>query len=473
MATYIKIDRAGNEIVVRNKQDADANRLSNLERTEEEQTKAAIKAATAIATEEAKRRLRSLRDRPAAYFISIGSPLGHLWWFMESEPVTNYGVQAGLLPGSNTRFIYATDYIVGYKRTTHLYCGDGSASIQIEHGLQAQQFLPSYTSFPYAGLGNTPSTTLARVAGTDASNFNGDDGSDILILPAGGDAFIVVFFAWTATVGFNVQIPVTSETETDQFGRVRATCTNPGEDTVITSFDRQEQITDTRRVFFCSKSTIREIEPPAAFATLLDLLLAREDQDYDYPTTFFAGTANFVVRSERPYYPQRWFNDSTGIAGPNTYGYTSGVYSTAVSETSAPAEVVEAWSERIGGLVQQVPANLRWIVENTSTGAYVPANASSGWQSLFNGNYAFEYGQWRTPNETPGYLDDEFDPTLYISQPKRRLALSPNRPTLDFPSNGSTYQLYSQLSVVWDWDNSAYCRRMLLALGFTSQDLTP
>lgn len=433
------------------------------------------------------------------------SRIGHLWWFVESEPIINQGVTAGTFIGYNTARIRAWPVTIGYKRTSRLYCGNGSQYVEIEHGQQPQQMIPVYTGFPYNPNAEAPFYVPACVSFQEAVNQQGGDYADLLILPTGGDAFIVVFFAYNVQATITADVPIRSETgfvTIDETGNQYpiARCGPPVtgasyppnpenplfEHQPILSFTKTEQKSKVVKTFVANNSAIREISPPGALASLINAMLPDAvDEPHVFGTTFVIGNipvSLVVANSTIPTYTGTWpSSNTTGLGDIFSYSNTAAVYYNACNEVDpsqgTPPTSQLAWASAIGTIVRPFDPALGWIVEDTSSGAYTAPYVSGTTRELFNAGQTFRYGQWLQPNVQPSYLFGDgsyyYDPALYEKQSERDAPMSSSRPSLVDPDVYGYAGFGDTLHTVWDWDDPEYCRRICTALGFQPADLKP
>lgn len=425
--------------------------------------------------------------RPAALPDDDVTSLGHLWWFMDSEPVTNFGV--------NARGIYAdaSIYQVGLKRTSRLYCGDGSKYVEIIHGQQQQQILPAYTGFPY--IPDAPVKVPASINFPDNNIFlrDGSDESRLFILPAGNDTFVAIFMAWNVSVSVNAMVPITGSTVVGGNPAFRARCGFPDNDGgtllpglpltwehVITNPTVSSQTSLVSRAFICSNTNIREIEIPASFQPLIDIQYSQTTiANKRISTTLVNNFSNrycvafasvpeinnylenfsdgLMIVLDSEYDPETFYANLTGRDyDPESYPWVN--------------DSKELWQAKIGSIVKQKPADLRYLISDLSKGAYAEPYNTWTASHAFNDNLPFAYGRWTDLNTTPvtesiptGY---RWPPDKFTSEPERDFRMAPGRPTVDEAS-------YESLHVVWDWDDPDYCRQVCLALGFSTADLEP
>lgn len=502
MATFIKVEQDGSELLRRNQEQAQAARLAKLEGDEQARTEKEAKRqrqaelqrrgldASGNALGDSRRRQPFRRDEPAASFLLNQTTPGHLWWFVQSEEVTDTGVLAQAAPGFASNQAYVGTVRLGYKRTSRLYCGDGSKYVEIVHGQTPQAMLTPFSGFP--GVTDPPQSTRATVYWYEAFGNVGNDGAQVFILPAGRDLFIAVFFAWNYQVTISTSLPVIGEgTNAVRCGSPAVGTPYPRPDNPnffyapLSSFTKAEQKSKIIRTFICSNTNIREISPPGSLASLLQLLLP---DPIDRPERFGTGVilntqtaTQIVADSTIPQFSFNWSIKGTGMGFLNALNHSPAVYDYACNETDASGNllpIAQAWRQRIGAVVKPLPPRLRWLVEDTATGAYRKPYTDAPIQNLFNSGQPFNYGQWRIPNEQPSYFvgpsGEYYDPASYVPQPRRTMIMSPGRPTLTPQPIINNYPGFGEfLSKVWDFDDPNYCRAVCLALGFTDTDLVP
>lgn len=464
MATYIHVNNQAPNLLGRNRADAAANRMRADERLwmqgqAREQAAAQVQAKP---VDYAHRNRPQRADEAAATGIQ-SAPLGHLWWFTKSEPVINTGNYSGFFAGMGQ---YNGDIVTGYARTSRLYCGDGSQYIEFTHGQTPQTMIPassSTASSTFYGCVNAFFDFVPSPTGTTpVLSLPHEDNAKIVVLPVGKDVSVVLFVSYQWSYSINSTL-----VDYSPLGEV-------SEDGNILSFTKVQQNSLVRRCFVVSNFRIRELNAPPAFASCLEALLpAPTEVSGLVDTAWRVGPTNINAYETLPVY---------AIADLNVEGVTQGVYGVVANPATpgifaAASQVLSAWSDKIGSLLKPFPSAKSWLVEDTSSGAYTPANGGTEVTTpeFFVLDLPRKYGKWNTANETPtptavtgGY---EYDPTLFTPQPNRTFLMRPGRPALPegFDREFST----SALRVVWDWDDPVYCRQVCLALGFNAADLVP
>lgn len=424
------------------------------------------------------------RPHPAAVASDDKSYIvGHLWSFTDSQPVFNSGVTAGIknLPGqSNVRAATRESLQIGFQRTTALYCGNGSNHIEIEHGQPNLQLIPLFTGFPNT---DPPSTVQANVS------FQNYDEARTMILPAGGDRFLIFFFAVNRYASINTAIEVLGDSFYPGTDYEWVTCSQPPAGPSVTispgyaerelsSFTALTDQSIVKRCFICSNTNIREISFPFSMTSLVDQLLTAPTNETIKCMTSFVSIGISLVRQivATTTWPVSLVNWEYGNAGfyellaDNTC--TPAVFNSCVATL---ASSLTEWQQRIGSSVKAMPFDLQWLIEDTSAGIYSPAT----WGSLaeltdkFNSSFPFCYGSWNAEYEEPTYIDSNgnysYDPALFTQQSEATHNMSINRPSLTASATMTDASLYT----VWDWADPDYCYALCKALGFTDADLTP
>jgi len=434
---------------------------------------------------------RWVRPEPAA--VPTGQRnIGHLWRFTTDEPLFNDGVTYGFQSftiqpalGPNPPVLVSgpavarvQNLLIGYRRTTRLYCGNGSQYVEIEHGNTQAQLIPTYSGFPYV-QGQSPLQSVA------ANVFCGQvDAFNIIILPAGEDRFVVLFVAYNSMAAVNDYVPVNGPTSTDILGRDFASATfpdygppyQPTPGSAVYYSDLQSFTTDIRsssvkRCFICSNSRIREISFPSKMSSLLNTILppAQTERRIVQTGALSPSGAILVAPVDVPVFTPSISGGRVGMYALYSDANTPEVYNFSINPENTAylsAESINAWQSLIGGVVRPIPSSLRWVMEDTSAGgAYAPG--AVGNQDFFDTNLPFRYGTWRVPNQQPEYREDyTYDPASYSrdieAHRMRRIGVSPVE---EFEG--------SELYTVSDWGEPDYCRRVCLAMGFTDADLRP
>lgn len=423
--------------------------------------------------------------KPAAIPLDDSfSPIGHAWWLMSSERVENDGYFATAGGLTSSPRVYRQLTPLGFKRTSRIYCGDGSQHVEIVHGQQAQQMIPQFTGFPPA-----PSTVDACVSYID--NVRGNDNADLIALPAGRDVFVLVFFAWNVQAVINTPVSIIGESSNNS-APIMYPSTGAGYQAdpqfsgfnyyPLSTFTKVEQATKMVKTFVCSNTSIREISPPGGFASLLNVLLPPPtNEPYTYGTGFpgTGGGGQIVANSTIPTFaPAYLAYNGQGMGDAYIYANTPTVYYDSCNEVTegTPPASQTAWSNLIGSRVKPLPSSLRWLIPDTSSGAYTAPYVNAGIAGWFNARQPFRYGQWITPGEEPGYLSGDdayyYDTTKYQPQPDRTFIIPPG-PSFTAPIKQDNELFGNALYAVWDWDDPDYCRSVCLALGFSASDLQP
>jgi hypothetical protein len=189
--------------------------------------------------------------------------------------------------------------------------------------------------------------------------------------------------------------------------------------------------------YVLSTSVVRGIETPSGLQAAFDLLNpANPDAIYDAQYDINGVETN-------PYPPRQIDAGFTGAFDGYSYWRTPAIY--ALLNQIAP--FID------DGLVKQFPAGLRPVTQDWRYGYWAedPADKS------------FYYAEWlgiREEYDTGDRID------LLKALPKSTLRL-PSLFAFPTPANSNSFV------VGWDWDDPAYCRQMLIALGFSSADLVP
>ena len=399
----------------------------------------------------------------------------HFWWFIDSQEVLNDGYVAegndsfSEVEGYGREIQFVTQRRIGIKRTSKIFCGNGSKYIEIEHGIPEGQRLSTSS-----GSGSLPVQTSP-----------GYGYHNVTTLPIGGGSCLIIFTA--SCVLTSITIPASG----NQFGPAPFGWNYLS---LLTYTLNQEHYL-TRRIFVCSNEDIREIEIPSAFIPLLDEIHAPVAVESPYYSALYAGYLNqyngapynrvgFVINVF--YKPSEY---STGDHPGGIYsvgGVHFDAYAGSVSSITPDIfrDLVERshttnWQNSIGNLVKPLPSNIRYLVEDWSQGAY---SLSSEWwdadqrYELFNLGDPFCYGIWKKPGEEPYDLSI---PSLYDKYPRGTLQMAEERPILEEPAyvTGDYYGYPSTQKQyfisVWDWGDPKYCREICLALGFAEDDLKP
>lgn len=459
------------------------------------------------------KRVIPLREELTAS-AKVTSNIGHFWISRKSEPVTNIGVWAGVRANVGNRVYADVELFIGFKRTTKIYCGNGSSYVEIAHGVPdpERQMVPVYDGFPPVTdppLKTKASLSARRLDGLQPSFFNDYDYNNevkIFAFPAGEDRTIVFFFENYSTAIMNADVPVFGITRYDfPFdGDVSALCgaptsgprytpnpSNPYSGLAeIISPEIEVQYKSIRRCFICGNTSIREIDSPQEMESVLDFMQPRpEFQVKTLDSLIITGgifLTQYIAKAELPVFefrsiPELSPNDDIFFPPTFSGALTPIIYSAIVQEGrfgTIPEDVSTYWQSLIGSLVNGPNLYTRAIVEDESGGLYATTDAMSSVAS-FNSDEPFIYGRWYEPGVAPEYtilaipeLDYEFpvyNPTKYEQNINKPFKMSSSRTPVQEEYTG--YQFY--LVKVWDWDRPNYCYTICKGLGFSDQDLVP
>lgn len=201
----------------------------------------------------------------------------------------------------------------------------------------------------------------------------------------------------------------------------------------------------------CTASTVRRISVPAGISACLNILNPIGD-DYEFVNEFNGvGLSGFSPRR---------FNDSqVGWAGDADLSF----------------QFYEAWTPTVFELlnklspftqtqnIKQFPSAKRPLAEGDRNG--LVTNDDLG-QAIY-------ISEWLGEGNIPGSADYD-RPDLLRLVPSLRIQLPPNWEGLaDVPPLDTSFVKEKNLDLVWNWDDSNYCKRMCLALGFSPTDLIP
>lgn len=436
------------------------------------------------------------------------SNIGHFWVSSKSEPVTNNGVWAGHKAGVNQNRAYAdVDIFVGFKRTTRIYCGNGSSYAEIVHGVPDpdRQMVPAYTGFP--PVTNPYSTTKACLIPwlgylpTTDNNYNDD--VKILAFPAGEDRLIILFLENYSTFVVNGNVPIFGNTRYDfpSEGDISAFCGPPlsGQSYPIdpnVPFSRYAEIVSpevvtqyktTKRCFICSNTSIREISIPSEMLPVLNYMQPQVKFETQIEQTLlFTGVfsiTNYVAKIQVPIFTYNAIPDIGtygDIFAPPTYSVmvTPNIYSALVRPGyfgSSPEDVSSYWQSLIGSIVNGQSPWTQAIVEDQLEGIYATTDSAEA-LAIFNSGEHFFYGRWKTLGEEPDYTTVEFsgfefpvyDPSKYVHDIGEPFAMFPDRTLIAEESIDGIYMVR-----IWDWDRPNYCYAICRGLGFLDEDLAP
>lgn len=131
----------------------------------------------------------------------------------------------------------------------------------------------------------------------------------------------------------------------------------------------------------------------------------------------------------------------------------------------------------LADLVTNTPAAFEILNNYQSFVADSPSPITDAFVKSYVPSFAGDSLKWRYAEANPDF--NAFTPYLYQGQPPTSWYTSPVEILDNFPSewkkSGKIVENMNpnNWQAVWDWNNPAYCRQQLLALGFSSADLTP
>ena len=412
---------------------------------------------------------------PRAYALSSGGQnVGHVWLQSKYTQRTDTGLEGlsayqsigtGIAP-INT--VVNTTANTGKAWDYDLICGVGSSRVSYSFGMPALSLLPKGSlpapvTYPSNELPGTPPYSITVNV---ARQYN--ENTDYIGLPVGGGAFILVMMHSFDYYVLNLAVKHYGTYSADGLLRlypnadIRDGQYQPGG----VSFTSDGQTLN--KAFLCSNQGVKQIAIPATLKTLIETM-------YNPLYT----TASQVI------YPGWWyFYNRYGLTEPVPVG--NPVSRPNIDLVTGMGTVSQSFDPSIfaflnasnypfvdASQIKTFPDTSRWLVSDTSFGAYTLAGQSLSYNQWYAQGLSMGYGLWNTPGEEPYYQDNGtgiydpiYDPAMYEPDDNATMTVGSNPQQL---KDGADLTLL----VAWDWDDPGYCYAMCKALGFSDADLTP
>lgn len=284
-----------------------------------------------------------------------------------------------------------------------------------------------------------------------------------LILPVGGKTCVVIIYSRAAS---NLAVlragPAPNGPPSSEF----VSFFNPWRIGPVTGIITSTSGSRESIAYVCNEEKIREIPIPGRISEIIDLINpAPTTMIAEADGTNFDGGEDFYFEYTTTVLP-------TGAGFDPSSSFSTGFYREGLSVS------VDAWTPSIfnalnqlsidngngsifsTGLLRSFPIRKKWVLPDSTKGWWKDYVESIPGQ----GDAVAYYGQWRTPNQKPSSLITGFSPlqSATFREPSGSTFLS------SLPANTD-----DTITVVWDWDDPAYCRSLCLDLGFSEANLTP
>ena len=244
---------------------------------------------------------------------------------------------------------------------------------------------------------------------------------------------------------------------------------------ILTYIENVSTSTIFRKAFLVGTSFIKEINIPELIAYFIQLTsppyLAFSVRGlYDFFCTFFGDTINIDVTNvynrdiQKEFYQcnnpdasSRYFKPFAVVAN-----FTPWLYAT----PGAYAIILDHALEFSVGVSRYTPPSGRTALYASVGAANVASKWKNKWLSVLSDNPALAKALYIQGEAPTSYLLPESDWKKYKANPK--IAKKP-----EIPAYTGAYDTFLVPMFYWDWGAPSYCYEQLLALGFTSADLTP
>jgi hypothetical protein len=427
MATFIKVTPAESELLRRNRDQVQGNRLQKVEGDEQRRTAAEIRKAQAAKPEEpSTRRLgQSRRDEPAASRLDDLVTLGHVWydnWVTDSDSIQGTGYYDG---------VYSTGYLPPsagggpYAAITRTVIGENVNESIIKEVLSA----------------NGGVVTQLRANYRDRSAVSFDP--RYIALPLGPGAFLLVTMGYRFTFNYELTSKLVVASNDDAWSEVEMRIYADQHPEAFRVTDVASTSRSKQRFFnayVCTQTAVREVSVPAKLQPLL-ALLNPEPSEATGVFTVYPNWPDYTGSYTVPYNPYYYeygtipslaesFCDPRIYATLNTFATDNGV--DALLTPGSPAYKLFFYDD--GSRTNTDVTEATWLY------AY----------------YTNRTDDYETSVSAPRY---DYSVARGVTEPADHTTIySARRRKLDYSTLGAS---------------AAYCQAMALALGFSSADLTP
>lgn len=280
----------------------------------------------------------------------------------------------------------------------------------------------------------------------------------------------------------------------------------PDADLGILSVESRYGYSKICKAFLVSKNNVKELSVPASVQQWIEEITNEEEVELEVinpvgATVFnedylFRGSPNYAGGG-LPYPVARYKkipvdfslikNGAEGFLGNgNSVAATPDIY----------RKMNEALPFISTSLIKQFPANEPWLLENLEApgvlGEYLgdavcyPHDGpefEGAYRSFYDINSKFYYAKWGTKGEEPeyAYFDEDcweetdvvnpYPPIKPIRKPNILSGYLRQRPGIPVADDSPRDYLSSHLNASYDGEDAAYCRKILLAFGFSPEDL--
>lgn len=448
MATFINVTLGGDALLRKDGQLRDASRFDALEKQKLKEAEDEVSITDTLNGE----KIESLLHRrdPAAHRTARGGGWGT--WYHESLNDVDDAVGLLRVAGSPDRCDSGTRRTRD-EREFYVTSGDGTARATVNLKLE----LPAPPPVPPASSG--PGYIQRTVGSTGSYSID----SNHWVLPAGNGTYIVVvMLAYVATAYTTTATYFAEPADPERPNRLLIKVDEPYSAPVVTS-----QAGAKNYVFACSHTKVRSLSIPPTMQALLDHFNpAPIEADATLSTAITGGVTTAYKR------PQLAGQKSYAVDGANQtfrteYGtsWDPSIYWSLNNEYQFidPAQVVSPGTWRL----THKPA-----VSRNDAGGFKQMNDNS-WnlEAYYKASQPLPimFGKWKAAGNPILSQPGNIEP---ISGKAGESKLSPSRqgltPPAPFPG-----LYYVDYDAVWDWDDPAYCKKMLTALGFTPAQLKP
>lgn len=504
MATFIKVEQSGSELLRRNQEQAQAARLAKLEGDEQARTEKEAKRqrqaelqrqgldASGNALGDSRRRQLFRRDEPAASLLPP-TKLGHLWIWSKTEG-DNQNLINTFASGTGSQALKkdkATNYPSGLTSQFDLV----EARTEYQYGMtlnhHTTEFVDGYSIQGYESCYSTvqgiPITGTVPLFSSGfieiplhriiTKTFNANNSH--LVLPAGGDVCIVVHrlkshwsYWYRESVSKRSSFPETALRyttpvlgEIDEFSAFIVSANNcrqvalPQKLVQVLSAIWPPYVTQTQSETYLpvtyssytipASSGCEPYNSPVPFPSL------RTHAELGYPPVDQSIGNDQWCPWSRPRYDiaygaSQQFNYPVRTA-PSSPSYEPAKYEGLKASGAVTPSIFASLNQAAQfvnpSFIKEFPAGRRWIVE--------AGDFENGTQ---------KYGYYSTPGDP-----DEVTGGAVVENNRLTFSLAEQLHPDFVAEPGYSVGKYT----VWDWDDPNYCRSMCLALGFSIADLLP